>query len=77
MVEYDPRKFVAHWLLERLTIENTFSKNQAKRLNISWNPDPKVPKMFHPIEQDYNIAKVGYILYIYFEKNNKLNRRLN
>ena len=63
MVEYDPRKLVANWLLERLTIENASAKSQTKRLNINWNPDPKLPKMFQPIEQDYQIAKVRYIFY--------------
>jgi len=59
MVEYDPRKFVAHWLLERLTIENAASKYSGKRLN--WDVDPKLAKMFQPIEEDYQSAKVRNI----------------
>jgi DNA/RNA endonuclease G (NUC1) len=68
MVEYDPRKFVANWLLERLTIENASSKNQAKRLNLNWNADPKLAKMFQPVEEDYKIAKVRFV---YLKNNGK------
>jgi len=62
MIEYDPRKLVAHWLLERLTSENASSKDQTKRLNINWNPDPKLSKIFQPEERDYKMAKVNYNL---------------
>lgn len=56
MVEYDPRKLVANWLLERLTNKNTMSKYSPKRLK--WNADPKLAKMFQPDEGEYQIAKV-------------------
>jgi DNA/RNA endonuclease G (NUC1) len=64
MVEYDPRKLVSHWLLERLTTENTLSKNQIKRPNLIWNTDPKLPTIFQPDERDYQTAKVRIINYL-------------
>ena len=69
MIEYDPRKFVADWLLERLTIENASSKNQTKRLNLNWNADPKLGKMFQPDEGDYKKAKVRNINFINIIEN--------
>lgn len=62
MCEYNPRKMVAHWLLERLTIENVSSKNQIERPKLKWNADPKLAQIFQPDEGDYQTAFVRIIL---------------
>ena len=61
MVEYDPRKMAAHWLLERLTTENALAKNQIERPKLKWNTDPKLAQIFQPERGDYQTAFVRII----------------